>query len=445
MKKGLIGLIFLIIFGLIGFVGFKFYYKNSDQAGLLKASILPKTAVVTINNRVYKTTDGLLRAKLNPQEYSISFSYPGYSIVNKVITIKPKQEVDLGQIYLFPQLWPQDKLISNTNIINFYANSSDNLIVYLTPIKNNFDWYLYNRSTKDNQKFYQSSVLPQTVVFTPDSKKLLVSLKDNDWKVVFLPKSLINTDIDLDNAFFEALKKLNLETKPTPQIKQILVIPNSSKDDILIRTMKGVYRFNYLERSLTKIFDGFVSPLVIENDQIYFVKDNGILSSLNLTNLTENQLSFFSFKETNEDLNQIIIKKLLGQDTFVVMKPNGWVYLLNSENNPPVLLDNNTINSNFSLSGKEIILYQNNKGLIVYDLTQNIKTPLDILSDNLPQWFLDDNCFILANDTKLKIYNFITKEPWLITDELKNNAFLIDNTLNYIFFLSKEGIIKTGL
>jgi len=75
--------------------------------------------------------------------------------------------------------------------------------------------------------------LPQTVTFTPDSKKLLVSLKDNDWKVVFLPKSLINTDIDLDNAFFETLKKLNLETKPTPQIKQILIIPNSSEDEIL--------------------------------------------------------------------------------------------------------------------------------------------------------------------------------------------------------------------
>jgi len=445
MKQILKILLIVIILGAAGFIGLRFYQTNSKESGILQATLTPKTAIVTINGRVYKTVNGILNIKLAPQEYSISFSYPGYSIVNKVIELRPQQNLDLGPIYLFPVSWPQEQLVANDNIEKFYTNTNKTLIVYLVKTAKAYDWYLYNRNTKDSQKFYQTNSLPQEIMFTPDVKKLIINLKENDWRVVFLPKSLIETDIDLDNRFITALKKSNWEIKPTPQIQQILALANNSNDEIIVRTLKGVYRFNYLEQSVNQIIDSPVSPLIVENNELYFIKNNGILSSFDLNTFEEKQLSFFVFKEADEELNKIIIKKIPQKDIFIAIKENGKTYLLNSPTEPPNILSENIQDISISKSTDKILLYQLNKGLSVYDLSRNITTPLDILSTSLPQWFLDDNCLLLSNDSNLRIYNFVTQETWSITNSLKNSDFIYDNALNYIFYLSSQGIIKTGL
>jgi len=447
-NKIVIILLILAILGLAGFLGFKLYQKNLENTGVLTSVLSPQNAIVTINGKTYKTNNGFLTVKLMPQEYSVVFSYPAYSVVNKLITIKSRETLNLGKIYLFPVSWPKEELIENDSIDQFYADENMNHLIFFKKVAKNYEWYIYNRSSKESQKFYQTSSLPaqaglpQEIIFSPDSKKIITMIKDNDWRVVFLPKSLIDEDINLNNEFSIGLKQANLQTKQSPKIKQIVFAPQNINDDILVRTDQGLYRFNYLERTVTQIINSSLSPFLLSENHLYFIKNNELFKSLNLDSLEEQQLSLSSFKDGDENLDNIIIKKDPQKNTFLVIKDNGKAYLLEEKTGIPPILGEMISNGDFSLTGNRLLLYTKEKKIIIYDLNQEIKTESNLYSDSPPQWFLDDNCFLFSNDNQLKIYNLETQETWPVINDLKNSDFIYDSSLNYIFYLSATGIEK---
>ena len=208
-KSFKIGLIFIIIVlvGLVGFLGFKLYQKNLENTGVLTSVLSPQNAIVTINGKTYKTNNGLLTVKLTPQKYSVVFSYPAHSVVNKLIIIKSREMLDLGKIYLFPVSWSKEELVKDDNVEQFSVDTSRNHLIFFKKTAKNYEWYFYNRNIKETQKFYQTSSLPaqaglpQEIIFSPDAKKIITRINDNDWRIVFLPKSLIDTEINLNNVF----------------------------------------------------------------------------------------------------------------------------------------------------------------------------------------------------------------------------------------------------
>jgi len=445
--KKIVSLLFILtLLGAAGFVGINVYQKRLETFGILKATLIPESTITVINEKLYKNPNGFLIVKLLPNQYKINFSYPGYSVVEKQIEIKSQQTLDLGKIYLFPVFWPKEELIQNDSIDQFYVDESMNHLIFFKKVAKNYEWNIYNRSTKESQKFYQTSSLPQEIIFSPDSKKIITMIKDNDWKVVFLPKSLIDTDINLNNEFSIGLKQANLQTKQSPKIKQIIFAPqNVNNEDVLVRTDQSLYRFNYLERTMIQIIDSPLSPFLLSENYLYFIKDNGLFTSLNLDSLKEQQLSLFSFKDGDENLDSIIIKKASQKNTFLIIKDNGKAYLLNEKTEIPPTLGEMIVNGDFSLTGNHLLLYTKEKKIIIYDLNQEIKTEKNLYSDSLPQWFLDDDCLLFSNDSQLKIYNLETQETWPVINDLKNSDFIYDSSLNYIFYLSATGIIKISL
>ncbi|MFA5392251.1 MAG: hypothetical protein WC306_00950 [Candidatus Paceibacterota bacterium] len=443
----IVSVLFILIFlGVVGFIGIKVYQKRIETFGTLKVTFSPKNTTAVINGKLYKNSDGVLALKLLPNQYKINFSYPGYSsIIDKQIEVKARETLDLGKIYLFPVSWPKEELIANDSIDQFYVDKNMVHLISFKKVAKNYEWNIYNRSTKENQKFYQTSSLPQEIIFSPDSKKIITMIKDNDWKVVFLPKSLIDKDINLNNEFSAGLKQANLQTKQLPKIKQIVFVPKNVNDEILVRTDQGLYHFNYLERAMTRIIDSPISPFLLNENYLYFIKNNGLFSSLNLDSLEEQQLSLSSFKDSDESLDSIIIKKAPQKNIFLVIKDSGKTYLLNEKTKNPPILEDKIANGNFSLTGNYLLLYTKEKKIIVYDLNQEIKTEKNLYSDSFPQWFLDDNCLLFSNDNQLKIYNLETQETWSVINDLKNSNFIYDSSLNYIFYLSATGIIKTSL
>jgi len=445
--KKIVSILFILtLLGAAGSLGINVYQKRLETFGILKATLIPKSTITVINGKLYKNPDGSLIVKLLPNQYKINFSYPGYSVVEKQIEIKSQQTLDLGKIYLFPVSWPKEELIENDSIDQFYVDKSMNHLIFFKKVAKNYEWDIYDRSTKESQKFYQSSSLPQEIIFSLDAKKIIAMIKDNDWKLVFLPKSLIDTDINLNNEFSVGLKQANLQTKQLPKIKQIVFAPqNANNEDILVRTDQGLYRFNYLERTMTQIINSSLSPFLLSENYLYFIKDNGLFTSLNLDSLEERQLSLFSFKDGDENFDNIIIKKSPQKNTFLIIKNNGKTYLLNEKIGVPPTLEEMIANGDFSLTGNHLLLYTKDKKMMTYDLNQEIKTEKNLYSDSLPQWFLDDNCLLFSNNNQLKIYNLETQETWLIINDLKNSDFIYDSSLNYIFYLSNTGIIKISL
>ena len=447
--KKIVSILFIFaILGLLGFLGINVYQKHTETSGILKVTLSPKSTITAINGKLYKNPNGFLTVKLLPNQYKINFSYPGYSVVEKQIEIKSQQTLDLGKIYLFPVSWPKEELIENDSLEQFYSDQSLNHLIFFKKIAKNYEWYVYNRNTKETQKFYQTSSLPaqaglpQEIIFSPDAKKIITLVKDNDWKLVFLPKSLIDKDINLNNEFSAGLKQADLQTKQLPKIKQIVFVPQNVNDDILVRTDQGLYRFNYLERTTTQIIDTPLSPFLLSENTLYFIKNNGLFTQLNLDSLEEQQLSLASFKDGDENLDSIIIKKAPQANAFLIIKDNGKAYLLEEKTGIPPILGEMIVNGDFSLTGNHLLLYTKEKKIIIYDLNQEIKTEKNLYSDSLPQWFLDDNCLLFFNDSQLKIYNLETQETWPVINDLKNSDFIYDSSLNYIFYLSATGIEK---
>lgn len=448
IKKIIFILLTLIIIGLIAYISILLYQKQSSRAGVLIVTLSPQKALVTINSKTYSTRNGFLKIKLMPQEYTVIFSYPGYSVVNKHIEIKANETLDLGKIYLFPASWPKEILINDNNIVQLFGDPGLNHFIFIKKENKNYDWYLYNRNTKENQKFYQTSILPQQIIYSPDSKKIIALLKNEEWKLIFLPKRLIDKDINLNNEFTLALKQAKLQIPQTLILKQIAFIPQHN-EDVLIRTNKGVYQFKYLERVINQIINNPVSPFILDNNSLYFIKNNGLFTQIDLNTLEEHSLSLMSFTNLNENLDDIIIKKSPINKTFLIITPNKTAFIIKEETNLPINLGQMIINGEFSLSGNKVLFYTVDNKIMIYDLKQNktieLKLSLKSASEFLPHWFLNDNYLLFLDNNQLKIYNLENQEIWPVTNDLKNTNFIYDPVLNYIFYISDKGVEKISI
>jgi hypothetical protein len=434
--------IFIVAISLGGVFLIYFYQNYQKNFGTLRVVLFPKNATININDRLYHSPSGIFTLQLPAKTYQITFSYPSYSSLQKSISIQSQKKLDLGVIYLFPKTWPKEELISDKAIEKFFSDSEANRFIYFKKIAKNYDWYLYDRNTKENTKFYQTTILPQTLIFSPDSKKIITMLKDNEWQVLFLPKSLIEQPLNLNNEFSLGLKQNNLQTKQTPILQQVIYFPNDINGDILLKTNQGLYRFNYIERTTTQLVNTSTSPFVLSNNALYYVKNNGLFVKLNLSNLEETPLSLMSFHDSQDDLNNLIIKKASSKELFLIISSTNQAFLVSSSGETPLLLGDNIKDGNFSLEDDALLLYLKNKTVIQYDIAQNKKRESNIISDSLPLNFLNNQFFLFSSSSSLNLYDFQSKETNVITDDLKNNNFLYDSSLNYIFYLSQSGINK---
>ncbi|MDQ5882686.1 MAG: hypothetical protein QG648_38 [Patescibacteria group bacterium] len=448
-KSKLILIIILIVCVLLGLAYSQWHNQNSRQLGVIKVTLSPPQATISVGWKIYQADQGVAILKLPPNQYTLVFSYPGYSVVKKNVTVRSQETIDLGKIYLFPKSFQEEVLVADPNLSDFKTSPTTNFLIYFKALANNkYDWLLYNRTTKESSKFYQSPSLPQRILFAPDGKKIISLLPPHDWRVIFLPQSIVEQEINLTNRLKEALKETGLQTVSLNNlaILQVEFLSDFSNDDLLIRTNQGIYQFNYLDKSLILLVDSPTSPFLIDNEILYFVKDNGLLTSFDLEKNVSQQLSFFSFRDKEENLEQVKIIKLPHHNSLLSIKPNGQLYLFNNnQTDLPKLITSNVLNCSLSPNGLNLLIYRNDKRLAIYHLTDNLLTDLELYTDVQPQWFLDDESFFLTNNTQLKIYNFLSKETWPITNDLKNGQFLYDRSLNYLFLLTSQGLTKINL
>ncbi|MGC8651019.1 MAG: hypothetical protein ACP5RX_00070 [Minisyncoccia bacterium] len=436
-------IIILSVFTALSILGvllyFYFYQNYLKATGILHVVLFPRSATLNINDKLYTSKTGVFNLQLPAKTYQIVISYPGYSLVQKTGEIKPRQTLDLGTVYLFPKVWSKEELVSDTTIDKFFPDQEFNRFVYFKKVAKNYDWYLYDRNTKDNIKFYQTTLLPQIFIFTPDRKQIIVELKDNDWQVVFLPKSLIEQPLNLNNELSSGLKQNNLQTKQNPIIQEVAPLLDTNSE-VLIKTNQGLYQFNYLNKTVTQLVNTSTSPFIIDADNIYYIKNNGLFVKLNLSQLKETQLSLVSFYDSKDNLDTLIIKKASQRDLFLIIKSTGQAFLVNALDGTSILLGDNIIDGSFSPSNDNILLYLNDKKITKVGVSQNIKKEPDLISDSFPNYFLNDDFCLYSSSSSLNLYDFQNKEIISIGSDLKNSNFAYDPSLNYIFYLTPSGI-----
>ncbi len=439
MNKILMTLLVVLILGIGAFFGLRSFQKYSESQGILEARVYPAEATLKINNKTYQNKQGIFRIRLHPGEHSISFSCPDYSFLEDKVKIESNKTTNLNNIYLFPNNWPKERIITNERIERFYLSPDSNRILFIEK-SSNYDWYIFDRSTKQKEYFHKTTSLPYDVIFS--LKKILIHSGKDNWEIVFLPKSLIKNGISLNTSFKEALDQAKLREKQTSLTISQAIFYLKNDGDIIVKTPDAIYLLNFLTESIEKIYGGKSSPFIYDNDYIYFIKENGVFTKISLETKKEMETSLYSF--SLEDLEKTKIRKEKSESSFLIIEASEKAYYLKTIENIPKLIGENVIDGTFSLNEKEISLYSKDK-IEIYNSESEIKYSKQLYSDVPVTWFLNNDYLLFLNDNLLNIYALKNDKPWPIASDVKNNNFFYDPSINYIFYLSNEGITKVSL
>ena len=435
----------VIIFAGILIGGYFYYQKVVTDYGFLILKINPLSVTIDIDGTNYQVQNGYLKLRLKPGQYNITISSSNCYPEKKIVVINKNSVTELEPINLLPIKWTTKTLIEDSNIALFKINDQSNLIVYLSLINKKYNWYLYNRAQKSTQKFYQSSNLPLNIIFTNDNKKILVEMKPQEWWILFMSNTLLNNNsinlsngLNLNNGFIEELKKQQTLKKDF-KIKEILATNN--EDEVIVNTNIGIYRYNYLAPEIEQIFDDEVSPILLDNNVLYFIQKNGLLTKLDLANNNLENISLFKFYNNTEDLNKIKLFKNQKND-FVITNSSHYLFINNTDNNAnlPQKLDFEF--NKVAFNNKDLILFfdSNSKNTIIYNTKEQTQNILKITPDDLPQWFLNDYYLLFTVNNNLVFYDWNKEMQYSIKEGLKNNLYYYDSRLNYIFYLDNEGV-----
>jgi len=439
MNKILIIFVVILILGIGAFFGFRSFQKYTESQGILKVRVHPAETILKINNKIYQNKQGLFNIKLNPGQHSLFLSCPDYSFWEDKIIIKSEETTELNDLYLFPNNWPKETIVTGEKIEHFYLSPDSNRIFYIEK-SSKYDWYIFDRNSKQKEHFLETSSLPNSVDFS--SKKILVNLGKNDWKIIFLAASLIKNDISLNTSLKQALDQAGLRQKETSLVIEQAVFYPKNDNDIIIKTPDAIYLLNFLTESIEKIYEGKSSPFIAENEYIYFIKENGVFSAISLQAKEEIETSLYSF--SLENLEKTKIRKKKDDNKFLIIEGTQKAYYLETFQGFPTQIGNYLIDGIFSFDKKEILLSSEDK-IEIYNLDSGIKSSEELYSDVPAIWFLNNEHLLFLKDRMLNIYTLKNNKIWPIANDVKNNNFFYDSSINYVFYLSDAGIIKVSL
>ena len=399
-----------------------------SQSSNIQLHYYPSSAELKIDNRSYKDPAGSLTIPITAGLHHLTLSAPGYSMWNKDLTLSPQETKELPFIYLFPIHWKTTNIISG-NIAQFYLSSDTNKILYLTKGAEH-QWCIYQRQTKESKCFYSSVSLPSKLVISPSFKKVVSQTKNNKWQIIFLPPSLVNRPLSLNDSVKGSITNIYFD----PQNENILII----------RTSQGIFAFDFINDKTESLYSSPSSPLLVTQKNIYFLTTNGILQTINLESDSASPQVVSPFSFIASTLDKIIIKKSPSPNSFFVIDNSHTLYLLTSGKQIPSTVTNNVQGIRLSPSLKHFIIWSNKKISIASYPKLRIQDD-NIFSSILPIWFLNDNYLLVNNDSDLNILNLSTKKIWPVTNKVTSHMYYFDAATKYIFYLSPNGIQQISI
>ena len=109
-----------------------------------------------------------------------------------------------------------------------------------------------------------------------------------------------------------------------------------------------------------------------------------------------------------------------------------------------MIIGENLLDASFSLDEKEILLNLKDE-IEIYNTEQEIKHATKLFTNAPAQWFLNNDYLLFQKDKTLNIFFIKENKIWPISANIKNDNFFYDPTINYVFYLSDQGVIKVSI
>lgn len=431
--------VFILVFFIISpliiayTIGYRYDWKKGliRETGAISIDMLPKHAIVYINNQKIRDKIPIRLNTITPNIYNLRITADNYYEWQKEIEVKNKQTVYIKEIELIKKYKPE--LIYPGQYPNIYLSPNGNFLVYEVVLEKKSEIKFKNLQTSEvftlslptNSSKIEVAWGPQSTYFsiTPEQPPY-------DWVYIY---SIANPQ-----------QPINLSERISNKIEHIQW-NTDSRDELFFSTNQEVFSFepnNRIQRSLTK--NDFIDWYMSHNE-LWILK----------TNTTTNQLSIIRnildspslFKELDEE----IYKSSPSQKEWKILSvSNGTVLIKNDQQSEMNLI---TPSEKFKLTTKQFLISDYNNWwllwspweLFSYSNTETNLTLLNRSGEQLQKVIPLDkyNTLLLVWGKKTSIFF----PYYLVNHDFLNTSFTsvqVDTTRKIIYFsASLDG--KDGL
>jgi hypothetical protein len=155
-----------------------FINRQIQSTGLLVAQSYPDGANIYLNNELKSATNTTLN--LPPQKYAVEIKKDGFTSWKKDLQVEA-EIVTRATAWLFPSV-PSLKAITSTGSLHPTASPDGTKVAYFVPNKKLFDLLILDLNesplgliNRDPKKLITSSSLPTNILWSPDSRQILLS------------------------------------------------------------------------------------------------------------------------------------------------------------------------------------------------------------------------------------------------------------------------------
>ena len=340
----------------------------------------------------------------------------------------------------------KETILNDSQIDNFYVSKNGNLFVLTSKNK----IFIFNRKGNIKEKVYEFKTPLEEIILPPfkNIQDILVKTK-KEYYLLFLSPS-IEKSISLNNIFLRALKNSDFKNlEKEPQILKIAYHP-FLEYVYLIKTNIGIYSYNFLNNQIELIYFGSNSNFFLNNEYLYFIKENGIINVYSLKEKKDIKASFYSFYNQNYlKINLFFNQKASSNDLIVIDENQNAYYFKNIEDPSPTFVDSKVEKAFLNGNSIFVILKNNQENNFSIKSFNPEELSLSLLNTSIDYPlidFINQNYFLYLKDKKINLFSLSdNKSQILIDDLIKNNNLFFDHSLNYLYYLTDTGLQRLTL
>ncbi|MCD6568797.1 hypothetical protein J7K70_01435 [bacterium] len=442
----------IYIISIITCIGLFYFISTSSNTapnlalfnkGTVEIRVYPPSAILNIDNKIYSLRRGVKKIKLIPKDYIITATCPGFYSQDKKVSVKRNALTKIS-FHLLPVKWSPHTLIKNKQIIDFQLSPDNNQIIYITKevaaSKTKYHIFEFDRSTKQSKEVNTTNSPP--IILDKEDKRIIYQVGQKYY--LYLGSihfedlgSISKSTIELQHYLQKLFKEKLTETKKFT-IHKVFFSPHQ-EDSLIIQTEQAIYNYEFLEDNLEQLVDQKVLFLTPSGSKLYYFSNQGILFSYNFNTKNIQQESLFVFHIDRKNPALIHPFVLNNSNYLLVLDSSQNLYLITKKDVPQLIAREVT---DFQLSPENTSLLVRKKGnnSFIYDVLTSKKEGLALHSDKMPQWFYNQEYLLFCQGQTLYIYDRNQKKAFLVTQNIKDKQFQVDNSLRRIFYLDNEGI-----
>lgn len=431
-------IIFLAISPLVIYYsqGFRYdkYHGIFIHSGSVTIKSLPTSVNIYLNDDLQPTksldiiNSSITLNGLRPGNYNLRVSSEGYQDWEKRIEVHSGISTEFWNVILLPKTAKLQEL-GASGAERFFPSPFGKRVAYIKSNENQFQIWFLNVGQNDPQVIYSG----ENISFPEDK------LENLEWnfKESYIVSPVIrnnqkdylitSADLDIEASFLSEMTKLKDLQKARWSSKEKGVIYFLAKADGKIST--DLYKLDIDSKEIILVTED-IKTYDFSSSGLYFIRNNNILYSSDLSGENITQITFSPFTESEISSEARLI--VFDEDRQALILKNGELFVRNKAAEDTIQkLGDNVIGVQFSDDGKKLLYWSNNEIDVLFlkewktqpRREENETQQIIRFSSNIDNvfWYRDYEHVFFTNQNKMKIIELDSRDHRSSMEIFNNN------------------------